>query len=339
MSLAPPATGGGPERDRDRLVSLDLVIPVWNEEAVLPLLFARLREAFSPERCAASGIGSVRYVLVDDGSQDRTAETIRAEIERGLPALLLRLSRNFGHQAAVSAGLDHAHADLVAVIDADLQDPPELIHEMTACWRRGHEIVYGVRRRRQENPLKVAGYWAFYRLIALLSDLKIPLDGGDFGLMDQRVVAALRALPETLRFPRVLRAWVGFRQTGVEYDRPGRQAGATKYTLRRLYRLATDGVASSSVRPLQLAQVFSFSYFLLMFALGLVILRRLLFAQSTGMPPSVLVTYLLIVSASFVQSLCMYILGAYVGRTYLEVKRRPTYLVMETVAPTTPDGR
>jgi polyisoprenyl-phosphate glycosyltransferase len=335
MSLASAPAAAGTAR-RDGPVSLDLVIPVWNEEAVLSLLFARLREAFSPERCAGSGIGSVRYVLVDDGSHDRTAELIRAEIEKGLPALLLRLSRNFGHQAAVSAGLDHARADLVAVIDADLQDPPELIHEMTARWRQGFDVVYGVRRRRKENPFKVAGYWAFYRLIALLSDLKIPLDGGDFGLMDQRVVHALRSLPETLRFPRVLRAWVGFRQSGVEYDRPERQAGSTKYTLRRLYRLATDGVASSSVRPLQLAQVFSFSYFVLMFVLGLVILRRLFLAETTGLPPSVLLTYLLIVSASFVQSLCLYILGAYVGRTYLEVKRRPTYLVMETVAP--PDG-
>ncbi len=336
--MSETAPGSNALADRGRQVSLDLVIPVWNEEEVLGLLFSRLREAFSAERCAASGIRSVRYVLVDDGSRDRTAAIIRAEIERGAPALLLRLSRNFGHQAAVSAGLDHATADLVAVIDADLQDPPELIHEMTASWRAGHEVVYGVRRRRKENPLKVAGYWAFYRLVALLSDLKVPLDGGDFGLMDQQVVTALRRLPETLRFPRVLRAWVGFRQTGVEYDRPERQAGSTKYTLRRLYRLATDGVASSSVRPLQLAQVFSFSYFVLMFVLGAVILRRLLFSDTPGLPASVLVTYLLIASGSFVQSLCLYILGAYVGRTYLEVKGRPAYLVMETVAPRSTHG-
>lgn len=331
--------GPGGDASRARPVSLDLVIPVWNEEEVLSLLFQRLGDAFSPERCERSGIRSVRYVLVDDGSQDRTAELIRSRIEQGAPAMLLRLSRNFGHQAAVSAGLDHATADLVAVIDADLQDPPELIHEMTASWRAGSDVVYGVRRRRQENPLKVLGYWAFYRLVAWLSDLKVPLDGGDFGLMDQRVVRELRALPETLRFPRVLRAWVGFRQSGVEYDRPQRQAGRTKYTLRRLYRLATDGVASSSVRPLQLAQVFSFSYFVLMFVLGAAILRRLLLSETPGLPPSVLVTYLLIVSGGFVQALCLYILGAYVGRTYLEVKRRPSYLVMETIAPPGTDPR
>jgi dolichol-phosphate mannosyltransferase len=325
------AAGG--RAGRERAVSLDLVIPVWNEEDVVALLFRRLDEAFSAERCRASGIRSVRYVLVDDGSHDRTAEMIGAEIARGAPALLVRLSRNFGHQAAVSAGLDHATADLVAVIDADLQDPPDIVHEMVARWREGSDVVYGIRRRRKENALKVAGYWAFYRLVALLSDLKVPLDGGDFGLMDRRVVDALRALPETLRFPRVLRAWVGFRQTGVEYDRPERQAGRTKYTLRRLYRLATDGVASSSVRPLQLAQVFSFSYFVLMFVLGAVILRRLLFSDAPGVPSSVLITYLLIASGSFVQALCLYILGAYVGRTYLEVKRRPAYLVMETIAP------
>jgi polyisoprenyl-phosphate glycosyltransferase len=335
MSTA-ATSGAEPPLRRDRPVTLDLVIPIWNEEAVLGLLFERLAEAFSPARCAQSGIASVRYVIVDDGSRDRSAEMVRSAIERGAPAVLLRLSRNFGHQAAVSAGLDHATADLVAVIDADLQDPPELVHEMTARWREGFDVVYGVRQRRKENVLKVAGYWAFYRLVAFLSDLQVPLDGGDFGLMDQRVVAALRSLPETLRFPRVLRAWVGFRQTGVAYDRPERQGGHTKYTLGRLYRLATDGVASSSVRPLQLAQVFSFSYFVLMFVLGVVVLRRLVFSDEPGVSPALLLTYLLIASGSFVQSLCLYILGAYVGRTYLEVKRRPAYLVMETVPPAAP---
>jgi dolichol-phosphate mannosyltransferase len=325
--------GAGPPLRRDQPVSLDLVIPVWNEEAVLDLLFEHLAAAFSPERCAKSGIASVRYVIVDDGSRDASAEMVRAAIERGVPALLLRLSRNFGHQAAVSAGLDHATADLVAVIDADLQDPPEVIHEMTAGWRDGFDVVYGVRRQRKEGLLKVAGYWAFYRLVAMLSDSHVPLDGGDFGLMDQRVVATLRSLPETLRFPRVLRAWVGFRQTGVAYDRPARQGGRTKYTIGRLYRLATDGVASASVRPLQLTQVFSLSYFILMFVLGIVVLRRLVFSDEPGLPPTVLMTYLLITSGSFVQSLCLYILGAYVGRTYLEVKARPCYLVMETVPP------
>lgn len=328
-------TGPAPAVDtRDRgesIVSLDLVVPIWNEEEVLPLLFERLARAFSAERCAASGIGTVRYVLVDDGSRDRSAELVCAAIARGVPARLIRLSRNFGHQAAVSAGLDHATADLVAIIDADLQDPPELVHEMAGRWRAGFDVVYGVRQRRQENALKVAGYWAFYRLVALLSDLRVPLDGGDFCLMDKRVVAALRGLPETLRFPRVLRAWVGYRQTGVPYDRPARQGGRTKYTLARLYRLATDGIASASVRPLQLAQVFSFSYFVLMFVIAAVVLRRLLFSDATGVSPGLLVTYLLIASAGFVQSLCLYILGAYVGRTYLEVKRRPAYLVMETV--------
>lgn len=319
-----------PTTTRAQAVSLDLVIPVWNEEAVLELLFERLQATFSAERCAASGIGRVRYVLVDDGSRDRTAAIAQARIEGGLPAVLLRLSRNFGHQAAVSAGLDHATADVVAVIDADLQDPPELIHAMITRWREGFDVVYGVRRRRRENPLKVAGYWTFYRLVAVLSDIKVPLDGGDFGLMDQRVVRELRALPERLRFPRVLRAWVGFRQTGVEYDRPLRHAGKTKYSLGRLYRLATDGVVSSSIRPLQLAQVFSFSYFLLMFALGLVILRDY-WRHDGGVSPALLLTALLIVSGNFVQSLCMYILGAYVGRTYLEVKGRPAYLVMEVV--------
>lgn len=306
--------------------TLDVVIPFWNEEAVVPALLAHLGEAFSTPRLDEHGIRSVRYVFVDDGSQDGSAPPLARAIEDGLPAILCRLSRNFGHQNAVCAGLDLAQADLVAVMDADLQDPPELILLMADRWRDGYEVVYAQRRRRKENPLKRAGYWAFYRLVAFMADLEIPLDSGDFCLMDQRVVKALRALPETLRFPRGLRAWVGFRQCALAYDRPERHAGRTKYTWRRLYALATDGVASSSIRPLQLAQVFSVSYLILLMA-GLAMFLR----PSADLPPLVLGGYLLILTGNFVQALCVYILGAYVGRTYLEVKRRPTYVVREIV--------
>lgn len=312
---------------RERRVTLDLVIPIWNEEDTLPALLARLREVFSAPARERHRLGGVRFVFVDDGSRDRSAEMLAKEIAAGLPAILCRLSRNFGHQSAVSAGLDLAEADLVAVIDADLQDPPELVPEMVARWREGSDVVYAQRRKRKDNPLKVAGAWVFYRLVALLADLDIPLDSGDFCLMDSRVTRAMKALPEKLRFPRGLRAWVGFRQNGLEYDRPPRAAGRSKYGWRRLYRLATDGVVSSSVRPLQLAQVFSVSY-LLLTLLGLTALLR---PASAGIPPLVLAGYLLIVIGNFVQVLCIYILGAYVGRTYLEVKGRPTYVVRELI--------
>lgn len=317
--------------DRQSLVSLEVVIPVWNEEDVLDLLVQRLQSAFSPATREAAGLKSVRYLFVDDGSRDQTARIIADHIDRGLPAVLYRLSRNFGHQNAVSAGLEYSHADLVAILDADLQDPPELILRMVEKWRQGYDVVYAQRRRREGNPLKRASYWLFYRLVALLADIQIPLDSGDFCLLSQRVVRRLCALPEKLRFPRGLRAWVGFPQTGVEYDRPERKAGRSKYSLARLYRLATDGVVSSSVRPLQVAQVFSVSYLLLTLALGMLVLGRHLVWPGLSLPLPVLLGYLLVLSGNFVQVFCIYILGAYVGRTYLEVKGRPPYVLMEVV--------
>ena len=220
------------------------------------------------------------------------------------------------------------------MLDADLQDPPELILRMVERWREGYDVVYAQRRRREGNPLKRTAYWMFYRLVALLADIHIPLDSGDFGLMSRRVVERLRALPERLRFPRGLRAWVGFAQAGVEYDRPERRAGRSKYTLTRLYRLATDGVVSSSVRPLQFAQFFSVCYLLLTMALGVFMVARHLVWPGLSVSVPVLVGYLLVLSGNFVQVLCIYILGAYVGRTYLEVKGRPPYVLMEVVSAT-----
>jgi dolichol-phosphate mannosyltransferase len=307
---------------------LDIVIPLYNEREIVAPLIESLRSVFSLKACETAGLGPVCFLFVDDGSTDDTAALLAREIERGLPAILCRLSRNFGHQNAVAAGLDRADADLVAIIDADLQDPPELILGMVERWREGADVVYGRRRRRRENAFKVAGYWLFYRLVAILADIQIPLDSGDFCLMDRRVVKALRFVPEKLRFVRGLRAWVGFKQEGIEYDRPSRRAGRSKYGIGRLYRLATDGVVSSSVRPLQLAQVFSVSYLLLTLALGLLLLLR---PELLDVPPALLVVYLLIVSGNLVQVFCIYILGAYVGRTYLEAKGRPSYVVMELV--------
>jgi polyisoprenyl-phosphate glycosyltransferase len=322
--------------DRSAPISLDVVIPLFNEEEMIALLVERLQATFSSETLAASRISRVRYVFVDDGSTDRSAARISEAIGAGLPATLLRLSRNFGHQNAVSAGLAESRADVVAVIDADLQDPPELLHEMIRRWREAFDVVYARRRRRVESLLKRAGYWAFYRVVAFLSDVKIPLDSGDFCLLDRRVVHAIAQLPETLRFPRVLRAWVGFRQTGVDYDRPGRRAGRAKYTLARLYRLATDGVVAASVRPLQVAQVFSVTYLVVIMVLGLLAFSR--WPSGLGIPPWALVISLLILSGNFVQVFCIYILGAYVGRTYLEAKRRPAYLVMEVIGRREGDG-
>ena len=318
---------------RSDSVTLDIVIPLYNEEEVIGLLVDALREALSEDVMAEAGIRSFRCIFVDDGSTDSTASLLSEHIRSGFPATLVRLSRNFGHQNAVTAGLDHVTADVAAILDADLQDPPSLVPEMLAKWREGYDVVYGQRRKRKEGLFKRLGYWTFYRGMAFLADIAIPLDSGDFCLMDRRVVDSLRALPENQRFVRVLRAWVGFRQTGLEYDRPSRKAGRPKYGLARLYRLATDGIASSSTRPLKFAQLFSFLYaFLSFFLLGFFVMRRV-FGYEETLPPLALITLFLIVSGNGVVCLCLYILGAYVGRGYLESKRRPSYVVMEVVPP------
>jgi dolichol-phosphate mannosyltransferase len=317
-----------PDASSPRLQTLDIVVPVWNEEGMIDLLVECLASVFSPANCAAGGLRLWRVVFVDDGSTDRSAALIRSHIERGFPAVCLRFSRNFGHQSAVSAGLDHADADAVAVMDADLQDPPELIWKMLARLRDGYDVAYAQRENRRESFILRFAYWSFYRLIALLSETRVPLDSGDFCVMTRRVVLAIRSLKERLRFPRVLRAWVGFPQIGVPYSRPARAAGASKYSFKRLYRLATDGIASASIQPLRLTQIFAWSYMLLsVVVLGVFVTgaRNLLFDTS-------LMLWLLLVtnvSGFGLIMFCIYILGAYLGRMYLEVKGRPTYLVME----------
>jgi dolichol-phosphate mannosyltransferase len=317
--------------ERNGAVSLDVIIPLYNEEAMIEPLTAELMHIFSPEALSRHKISRVRFILIDDGSQDRTAHALSIKINAGFPGVLYRLSRNFGHQNALCAGLDYSDADVTAVIDADLQDPPQLVLEMVDRWRDIYDVVYAERRTRKGSVTKRIGYWSFYRLVALLSEVSIPLDSGDFCLMDRKVVVALRELPENLRFIRGLRAWVGFSQTGLPYDRPERAAGRTKYSFSRLYKLATDGIASFSIRPLRIAQILAFSYFIVSVALLVGLLIGWLMKLSSPISPELLLVYFLIVSGNGALCLCVYILGAYVGRTYLEVKRRPNYVVQEVV--------
>jgi dolichol-phosphate mannosyltransferase len=333
MPSSPP--GGA----RIEPVTLEVIVPVYDEAEVIGLLLDRLADALSPDALAAHGVARARLLFVDDGSTDSTAAILAGRLAAGLDARLVRFTRNFGHQSAVCAGLDLAEGDLVAVMDADLQDPPELLLPMVDRWRAGVDVVFARRRRRRGNAVKRLGYWAFYRLVAFLSEIRLPLDTGDFGLMDRRVVLALRGLPERLRFPRGLRAWVGFRQEAIEFDRPERRAGTPKYAWSKLYRLATDGIAAMSTRPLQAAQIGSF--FFGMLTLGfLAMLVGGYVASPSSIPRTFLLAYVLIATGNAVQSFCLYILGAYVGRTYLEVKGRPPYLVMEVVErPAAPERR
>jgi dolichol-phosphate mannosyltransferase len=300
---------------------------MYDEAPVLPVLFEALSSTFTPDTCSKYGIASVNCLFVDDGSRDSSIATAQEAAVERLGVRILRLSRNFGHQAAVCAGLANSSADLVAVMDADLQDPPALIPEMVEKWRDGFEVVYGRRASRQEGPLKRLLYAAFYRLFRLLSPIDVPVDAGDFCLLSRRAVDELNRLPEAVRFPRGLRAWIGFPQTAIQYDRPARAAGKSSYGWRDLYNLATEGIASLSLRPLQVAQVLALLYLLL--SLGAVIaLLQNTFAE-TELRTQLSLLILLLIGSNSLILLCLYILGAYLGRTYSEVKGRPSYIVYQ----------
>ncbi|MFI5143360.1 MAG: glycosyltransferase family 2 protein [Thermoanaerobaculales bacterium] len=304
-------------------VELSVVIPVFNEEANIPELFRRLDAALS-------GLsGSHEIVMVDDGSTDRTWAMVGELAGRDPRVKGVRFSRNFGHQMAFTAGLDHADGDAVVIMDGDLQDPPELIPELVARWREGYDVVYAVRGKREgETAFKLITAAAFYRLMERIARIRIPVDTGDFRLMSRRAADALRRLPERHRFTRGLVAWLGFPQTGVTYARAARHAGETKYPLRSMLRLASDGITSFSYVPLQLATWLG----LLVAGVSLAAEVALLGARAFGSHPW---TWTYVAAAlGFVaglQLLTTGALGAYVGRIHDEVKRRPLYLVQDTI--------
>ena len=251
-------------------------------------------------------------------------DRLSAEDER---VVAIHLSRNFGHQAAISAGLEHARGQAVVVMDGDLQDPPELIPDLIRLWRRGYDVVYAVRRSRREGLLKRIAYRAFYRLFGMISDLEIPLDSGDFCLMDRRVVDALNRLPERCRFVRGLRGFLGFRQVGLDYDRPAREAGRPKYTLRKLTGLAIDGLISFSSSPLRLV-----TYAGLAAAGHRPRPDRL--GHQRRHPPSErprgwASTMIVVLFMGAVQLLSLGVIGEYIRLIFLEAKQRPTYIVSE----------
>ena len=301
---------------------VSVVVPCYNEEEVL-------RETHAHLTAALAGCGAgFEIVYVDDGSSDRTAE-VQRELQAADPRVrVVRFSRNFGHQIAVSAGLEHAAGDCCVVIDADLQDPPEVIPEMLALWREGYHVVYGVRTDREgETAFKLWTAKLFYRLINRLSDVKMPVDAGDFRLMDRRVVDVLLSMPERDRFLRGMVTWVGFRQAAVMYRRAARRAGESKYPFLKMLKFATDGVVSFSFTPLRLAVWSGFiSIALALAGIAWAILERLLSEDWVRGWASIFVAVLFL---GGVQLVTLGVIGEYIGRIYAEVKRRPLYVVAE----------
>jgi dolichol-phosphate mannosyltransferase len=311
-------------------VDLSIIIPCFNEAEVLPFLKARLEESLGK-----LGL-SWEVVLVDDGSSDGTFDYLVSQHRADAKFKVVRLSRNFGHQAAISAGLAFASGGAVGIMDADLQDPPEVLAQALHKLREGYDVVYAVRRKRQENIAKRAAYAVFYRLLGKVAEVDIPLDAGDFCLMTRRVAVTLREMPERNVFLRGLRAWVGFRQTGLEYERPARVAGETKYHFRKLLRLATDGVFAFSTLPLRLATYLGLLALVFSLLMGTFVLAwRLAGFKFMGHTASELPGWTLMVLGmllvSGVQFLMLGCLGEYVGRIYTEVKQRPRWIVSETL--------
>lgn len=304
---------------------ISIVAPVYNEEAVLPELYRRIRDTLD-----AAG-ENWELVLVDDGSRDRSAAVIAELHGQDERVRGLSFSRNFGFQIAATAGLDHAQGEAIILTDADLQDPPEVYPEMIAKWREGYDVVYGVRASREgETWFKLFTAKAFYRIIYRITEINIPLDTGDFRLMDRRVVDAIRRMPERNRFLRGMVPWVGYRQIGIEYHRAARYAGEAKFgSLKKMVPFAVDAITSFSYFPLQLATIFGFiTAGISALAIIAVILLRLLGPETPLLGQATTLVSVLFLGG--VQLISLGIIGEYLGRIYDEVKGRPLYLVQES---------
>ena len=299
-----------------------VAVPVYNEEDVLPEFLARTGQVLDK-----LGIGPHQMLFIDDGSSDATLRILRDAAERDPRVAVISLSRNFGHQAAITAALDHANGDATVIMDADLQDPPEAIATFVAKWNEGFDVVYAQRVNRKESLWLRFCYFSFYRILSLLATIDLPLDAGDFGLMSMRVVQQLRSLPEHVRYTRGLRRWVGFRQIGIAIERSERHAGESKYSPFRLFKLASDGILAFSSAPLHAASLVGFIAVCLSAAFALYsIIAKFLPGQS---PKGFTALTVLITFLSGVNLMFLGVIGAYIARIYEEVKGRPVYVVAE----------
>jgi dolichol-phosphate mannosyltransferase len=305
--------------DRPRV---SVVIPLYNETRAVPELCRRLQAVLS------EASSSYDVILIDDGSQDDTWSCIQAEHARNPNVKGVRLSRNFGHQVALSAGLDHVAGDVVVMMDGDLQDPPELIPEMLERWRQGWDVVYATKRSRKESLPKRTAFRAFHAIMHRVADIDIPEGAGNFSLMSGRVVAALRAMPERARYLSGLRSWVGFRQIGVEFDRDARYDHRPRMRLSRLVKLALDAIFGFSRLPLRLALYVGIATSTLSLGVGVWVVYQRVFTTNAITGWASTLASLHFIGGAILITLA--VIGEYVGRIYDEVKQRPLYLVRET---------
>jgi polyisoprenyl-phosphate glycosyltransferase len=304
--------------------SYSIVLPIYNEEESLEELYTRVCRVMA-------GIGETyEIVFVNDGSKDNSLEILKGLNERDSKVKIVNFSRNFGHQIAVSAGIDYAIGNTVVVMDADLQDPPEILPKFIDKLKEGYDVVYAVRKKRPEGFIKRFAYTSFYRILGKISHINMPLDSGDFCVMDRRIVGLLKSMPERNRFVRGIRSWVGFRQIGLEYERDGRYAGKSKYTISKLLKLAFDGFISFSYLPLQLASYLGFVISSISFLGALIYLSLKLFTH-IYFPRGFPTTLIIILFLGGIQLMTIGIIGEYIGRVYDEVKQRPLYIVEDLI--------
>jgi glycosyltransferase involved in cell wall biosynthesis len=298
-----------------------IVIPIYNEVEIIPELVKRLKSVLNALDAPTE------IIFIDDGSIDDSFSKLENIHNDDNRFKILRLSRNFGHQIAISAGLDYAVGDAVILMDGDLQDPPELIPSMIAKWKEGYHVVYMVKRSRKENFLKRFAFSSFYKLLHAFSSISIPMEAGNFSLMDRRVVDVLRSMPERNRYISGLRAWAGFKQVGIEFDRDARFAGKPKMTIKRLVDLAINGLISFSNAPLRLAIYVGLVVAGISFLGGLYVIYEKLFTNK-----AILGWASTIVAITFIGSMILLtlgVIGEYIGRIYDEVKQRPVYIIKD----------
>jgi polyisoprenyl-phosphate glycosyltransferase len=303
---------------------LTVAIPVHNEESVLPELLRRVGEVL-----ASIAGGKHEMIFVDDGSTDRSLEVLEAASRNDPRIVVLELSRNFGHQAAITAAIDHATGDAVVVMDSDLQDIPEVIPSFVEKHFQGFDVVYARRVRRKEPWILRLCYFLFYRTMAKLSDIRLPLDSGDFGLMSRRVIDQLKAMPEHHRYLRGMRSWVGFSQIGVDVERAARHSGKSKYSLKRLLALAFDGLFAFSIVPIRAAALVGASAVLLSLLYVLYALYAKVILQES--PKGFTALIVIVTFFSGILLFFLGIIGEYVGRIYEETKSRPQYIIRRKI--------